>query len=67
MTLLVKVYLIKKYNELIYGYNDVFKKLNILENIDINIDIEKIIERKVINDIELKYFSDIINIIIEGI
>lgn len=67
MTLLVKAYLIKKYNEFIYGYNDVFNKLNILENINIDIDIEKIIKRKVFNDIELKYFSDIINIIIEGI
>lgn len=67
MTLLVKVYLIKKYNKFVYGYNDVFDELNILENIDVSIDIENIIERKVITDIQLKYFSDIINIIIEGI
>lgn len=67
MTLLVKVFLIKKYNKFVYGYNDVFNALNILENIDINIDIEKIIERKVISGIELKCFSDIINIIMEGI
>ena len=33
MTLLVKVYLIKKYNKFVYGYNDVFDELNILEKI----------------------------------
>ena len=60
ITLLVKVYMIKKYNIFTYGYNNVFREINKVINI------ENIIRMKKINEYEIKYFSDIINIVMEG-